>query len=69
MDDIEYMTGIRPGWYWLTTWRYLGPVLAILLFIAGLYDMGRDGIGYYVWLKDKAGDLKPYKYRLVAQTS
>ncbi|XP_028399406.1 sodium- and chloride-dependent transporter XTRP3-like [Dendronephthya gigantea] len=53
MGDIEFMTGTRPGLYWLITWRYLGPVLGALLFFAGLYDMGKDGIGYSVWLKDK----------------
>ena len=52
-DDVEYMTGRRPGLYWLITWRYLGPVLALLLFIAGLYDLGADGISYTVWRKEE----------------
>ena len=50
---MEYMTGRRPGLYWMITWRYLGPVLASVLFIAGLYDMGADGIGYTVWVKEE----------------
>ncbi len=54
-DDVEYMTGVRPGWYWLITWRYIGPVLAVLLFIAGLVDMGREGIGYWAYDKVKVG--------------
>ena len=47
------MTGVRPGMYWVITWRFLGPVLGILLFIAGLVDMGLEGIGYSVWDMNK----------------
>ena len=47
------MTGVRPGWYWFITWRFIGPVLGLLLFIAGLYDMGVDGIGYSAWNREK----------------
>ena len=47
------MTKIRPSWYWIITCRYLGPALSLVLFIAGLVNMGRKGIGYTVWDKDK----------------
>ena len=52
---MEYMTGTRPGMYWVITWRYVGPVLAVLLFIAGLYDIGDKGIGYTAWVKEEVG--------------
>ena len=54
-DDVAYMTGVKPGLYWVVTWRYIGPVLGLLLFIAGLYDMGVDGIGYNAWNKETVG--------------
>lgn len=51
--DVEHMTGNQPGWYWVITWRYLGPVLGLLLFIAGLYDIGDKGLGYTKWIREK----------------
>ncbi|CAB4011461.1 sodium-dependent neutral amino acid transporter B(0)AT1-like isoform X1 [Paramuricea clavata] len=63
-DDVEYMTGTRPGMYWVITWRYIGPVLAVLLFIAGLYDMSDKGIGYSAWDKEegktKSAEFPPW---------
>lgn len=54
INDIEYMTGSRPGWYWKITWMILGPLLGFVLFVAGLVDMGVKGIGYTVWDRDEA---------------
>ena len=51
------MINVRPGWYWIVTWRYLGPALNLVLFVAGLVTMGRNGVSYTVWDKNKASGL------------
>ena len=53
LDDIEFMTNVRPGWYWIITLRYLGPLLNFALLVAGLVNMGRKGVTYAVWNKHK----------------
>lgn len=48
-DDIEYMLGRRPGWYWKITWRYLAPVLVFGILVASLVNMGIKPIVYSAW--------------------
>lgn len=63
--DVEYMTGNQPGWYWVITWRYLGPVLGLLLFIAGLYDIGDKGLGYTKWIREKVGTRNAFIFQFL----
>ncbi len=32
--DIEFMTGERPGLYWTFTWRFVAPVIMLILFVS-----------------------------------
>lgn len=59
------MTGDKPGWYWLITWRYLGPVLGLLLFIAGLYDIGDKGLGYSKWIREKVETCNAFIFQFL----
>ena len=48
-DDIEYMTGSRPGWYWKITWRYVAPILVFGILTASIVNMGVKPIVYSSW--------------------
>jgi len=48
-DDIEYMIGSRPGWYWKITWRYVAPILVFGILIASIVNMGVKPIVYSAW--------------------
>ncbi|KAL5022464.1 hypothetical protein ScPMuIL_001619 [Solemya velum] len=48
-DDIELMTGQRPNYYWLLTWRYISPLAMILILIASVVKMGISGTTYEAW--------------------
>lgn len=42
-DDIELMTGTRPGLYWLICWKYLSPLAMLLILIASVVEILTDG--------------------------
>ncbi|XP_017779770.1 PREDICTED: sodium-dependent neutral amino acid transporter B(0)AT3 isoform X2 [Nicrophorus vespilloides] len=49
-DDIEMMTGSRPGLYWLICWKYLSPLAMISILIASFVEIAVDGSGYDAWV-------------------
>lgn len=48
-DDIEYMIGSRPGWYWKITWRFVAPFLVFSILVASIVNMGIKPIVYSAW--------------------
>lgn len=56
-DDIEMMTGSRPGLYWLICWKYLSPLAMMLILIASVVEIVVDGSGYPAWVASK-GDTE-----------
>lgn len=54
-QDIYDMTGIRPGWYWQITWRYLAPVIMIVILSSAIIDMILKTPKYQAWIADKVG--------------
>ncbi|XP_054288933.1 sodium- and chloride-dependent transporter XTRP3-like [Macrosteles quadrilineatus] len=52
-DDIELMTGTRPGWYWLLCWKYLSPLAMLLILIASITEIIVNGSGYPAWVASK----------------
>nr|XP_023021528.1 sodium-dependent neutral amino acid transporter B(0)AT3 [Leptinotarsa decemlineata] len=52
-DDIEMMTGSRPGLYWLICWKYLSPLAMISILVASIIEIAVDGSGYSVWVSAK----------------
>lgn len=52
-DDIELMTGTRPGLYWLICWKYLSPFAMLAILVASIVEIFTDGSGYPVWNMSK----------------
>ncbi|KAK9309304.1 hypothetical protein QLX08_001041 [Tetragonisca angustula] len=52
-DDIELMTGNRPGLYWLICWKYLSPLAMLSILIASIVEIIVDGSGYPAWVASK----------------
>ncbi|CAH1119399.1 unnamed protein product [Phaedon cochleariae] len=49
-DDIEMMTGSRPGLYWLICWKYLSPLAMLSILVASFIQIAVDGTGYFAWV-------------------
>ncbi|KAJ8943506.1 hypothetical protein NQ318_016286 [Aromia moschata] len=49
-DDIEMMTGQRPGLYWLICWKYLSPLAMLSIMFASFVEIAVDGTGYDAWV-------------------
>ncbi|XP_065337149.1 sodium-dependent neutral amino acid transporter B(0)AT3 [Cloeon dipterum] len=52
-DDIEKMTGHRPGLYWLICWKYLSPLAMISIMVATFVQIAMDGSGYDAWVSSE----------------
>ena len=60
-DDIEMMTGQRPGLYWLICWKYLSPLAMISILVASFVEIAVDGTGYDAWVPSK-GDTERHQW-------
>ena len=47
--DIENMTGVRPGWYWQIMWRFVSPILMLVIIISSIYFMFKHKPTYTGW--------------------
>lgn len=54
-DDIEYMIRSRPGLYWQITWRFVSPLIVLVIFVASLVNMGINPMTYSAWIPNKVG--------------
>lgn len=52
-DDIELMTGNRPGLYWLICWKYLSPLAMLSILVASFVEIFFEGTGYPAWVASK----------------
>ncbi|CAH1367199.1 unnamed protein product [Tenebrio molitor] len=57
-DDIEMMTGQRPGLYWLICWKYLSPLAMLSILVASFVEIAVDGSGYAAWVPSKGDTVK-----------
>ncbi|XP_066908674.1 sodium-dependent neutral amino acid transporter B(0)AT3 [Halyomorpha halys] len=64
-DDIELMTGSRPGLYWLICWKYLSPLAMSLILAASIADLFMYGSTYPAWAAD-LGETVPHEWPLWA---
>lgn len=48
-DDIELMTGSRPGLYWLICWKYVSPMAMITILTASFIELMTNGSTYPAW--------------------
>ncbi|XP_048736323.1 sodium-dependent neutral amino acid transporter B(0)AT3-like isoform X2 [Ostrea edulis] len=56
-DDIELMTGQRPNYYWLFMWKYVSPIVIIVIFIASLIKSMISTAAYEAWIPSKADNV------------
>jgi len=52
-QDIEDMTGYRPGLYWQITWRFLGPLLMTIILVSSVVFMIIKKPEYQAWKADE----------------
>ncbi|GBP08718.1 Sodium-dependent neutral amino acid transporter B(0)AT3 [Eumeta japonica] len=64
-DDIELMTGQRPGIYWLICWKYLSPLAMISILVSSFIELAVDGSHYDAWISSE-GDTQPKPWPLWA---
>lgn len=48
-DDIELMTGSRPGLYWMICWKYVSPIAMLTILVASVINLASEGSSYPVW--------------------
>ncbi|XP_021064225.1 inactive sodium-dependent neutral amino acid transporter B(0)AT3 isoform X2 [Mus pahari] len=48
-DDIEWMTGRRPGLYWQVTWRVVSPMLLFGIFLSYIVILVQTPPSYKAW--------------------
>ncbi|XP_022667481.1 sodium-dependent neutral amino acid transporter B(0)AT3-like [Varroa destructor] len=53
-DDIELMTGVRPGFYFNVCWKFLAPVTMLTILAASFYKIFTGGIQYEGWDREQA---------------
>ncbi|XP_063783748.1 sodium-dependent neutral amino acid transporter B(0)AT2 [Pseudophryne corroboree] len=56
MDDLKDMLGFTPYKYYYYMWKYISPILLIILLIASIVQMGFTPPGYYAWIAEKAAE-------------
>ncbi|XP_068893978.1 sodium- and chloride-dependent transporter XTRP3 isoform X1 [Tenebrio molitor] len=56
--DIQDMTGIKPGIYWQVTWRFLAPIIMIVILVASILSMVREHPTYEAWIGDQGKAVK-----------
>lgn len=50
-DDIQLMTGQRPGIYWLICWKYLSPLAMLSILVSSFVELATEGSAYDAWIK------------------
>jgi len=53
-DDIELMTGSRPGLYWLVCWKFVSPLAMTAILVASVLDVALNGSTYEAWIEADA---------------
>ncbi|XP_027376191.1 inactive sodium-dependent neutral amino acid transporter B(0)AT3 isoform X1 [Bos indicus x Bos taurus] len=48
-DDIAWMTGRRPGFYWRATWKVVSPLLLLTIFLAYVALLASSPPHYKAW--------------------
>lgn len=48
-DDIKYMTGRRPNWFWKICWMGISPVMLLVVLVAYVIVQGQEQPTYPAW--------------------
>ncbi|KAK6622240.1 hypothetical protein RUM44_002047, partial [Polyplax serrata] len=60
-QDIEDMTGYRPGWYWQITWRFIGPIIMTSILVSSIVYRIVNKPTFSAW-DAKTGQTVPTEY-------
>lgn len=60
-QDIFDMTGYKPGLYWQITWRFLAPVLMIVILVSSIVSMVLKHPTYQAWIASEVNYTYIYK--------
>lgn len=52
-QDIYDMTGHKPGLYWQITWRFLAPILMVVILVSSIISMAIKHPSYQAWKQEK----------------
>lgn len=66
-NDIFEMTGIKPGIYWQITWRYLAPVIMLVILTSSIVSMSINHPTYQAWSKEEVRSLIWYNNNVVSE--
>lgn len=58
-NDIKYMIGSKPGWYWKITWGFLAPVVVSVIIVTSVVNLGMQPVKYSVWNPAKVSNYLP----------
>ncbi|XP_041868153.1 sodium-dependent neutral amino acid transporter B(0)AT1-like [Melanotaenia boesemani] len=47
--DIEFMTGRKPGIFWQVTWRFISPLICLVILVFYLVTQAQEKLTYLVW--------------------
>ena len=57
------MLRVRPGWYWQITWRFVSPLIVLVIFVCSLFNMGMKPVTYSAWRHNEVGHLISLLFR------
>lgn len=49
-NDIEYMTGSRPFFFWILCWKYISPIVMTFVFITSVIKTAGDKPSYLAYV-------------------
>nr|XP_061808729.1 sodium-dependent neutral amino acid transporter B(0)AT1-like [Nerophis lumbriciformis] len=47
--DVEFMTGRKPSFFWQVTWRFISPLIVLVILIFYLITQAQEKLTYLVW--------------------
>ena len=47
--DVEMMVGVRPSYFFMFCWRFVGPVAMVVIFAASVVEIFSQGSSYEIW--------------------
>ncbi|XP_059205539.1 sodium-dependent neutral amino acid transporter B(0)AT1-like [Centropristis striata] len=48
-EDLEFMVGHKPGIYWQVTWRFISPLIVLVILVFYLVTQVQEELTYLVW--------------------
>uniref|UniRef100_A0A8C2WIY8 Transporter n=2 Tax=Cyclopterus lumpus TaxID=8103 RepID=A0A8C2WIY8_CYCLU len=48
-EDLEYMVGHKPGIFWQVTWRFISPLIVLVILVFYMVTQVQEELTYLVW--------------------